>query len=208
MGSDPEYNYFSLAPGQFRLFELEPGLWQGRVPRGKLLVVDLDSNDIPSFDVISYLWGSPDGSNEPTSIRCGGKILKTPPNLIPALTSVLHQNRQPKHQLLWIDAVCINQSDSSEKASQLSMMPRVMSMAKSVILYVNKESESTKAALRLADCLISANSQVFGRSSSFPQVIRDVDPKTLNKYRSLMPPSTSPAWKAINDLIAERAFAR
>ena len=208
---DVYYRHDPLGPGQFRLFELEPQQWKDELPRGRLLTFDLDSKQIPDFTVISYLWNYLNSNNERKLIECGGKPLQTPPNLNLALSSVLdHETSQP--QLLWIDAVCINQSDDREKGSQLVMMPRIMSMAKLVVLYVNKESESTRSALQMARSLISARKTAFRGSRSFPWTTGSKNvgpgPKAVEKYRSLLPPSSSPGWKAINDLLDERAFSR
>ena len=200
-----QYNYERLSPGQFRLFELLPsqrGTSSG-IPAGRLLTVDAQNH--PNFEVISYLWGPKCSEDEPISVECDGQFIDTSPNLIVALQTICHQS---KRQFLWIDAVCINQQDRDEQSSQLLMSHRIISMARSVIVYVNSASESTRAALRLASQLITAHRTAFGHVRS-PLLFTTTNQfEMIQRYRELLPSSKSTAWKAMNNLLGERAFER
>ncbi|CAO2657108.1 Nn.00g032340.m01.CDS01 [Neocucurbitaria sp. VM-36] len=79
-----------------------------------LHVLDLDSQ--PAYDALSYTWGDP-GVTE--SIQVGGIAVEVTLNLYTALRHLRHTSDD---LVLWVDAVCINQSDNEEKSQQVAMM--------------------------------------------------------------------------------------
>ncbi|KAM0426108.1 hypothetical protein ACHAPT_008739 [Fusarium lateritium] len=49
---------------------------------------------------------------------------------------------------LWIDAVCINQRDTDERTAQVALMSHIYSTAKSVVVWLGRESTFTQGAAR------------------------------------------------------------
>ncbi|KAF5654484.1 heterokaryon incompatibility protein [Fusarium sp. NRRL 25303] len=64
------------------------------------------------YEAISYAWGS---SEDKATIRINETTLQVTQNLKEALTYLRHES---KPRSLWIDAICINQSDLDERNSQ------------------------------------------------------------------------------------------
>jgi len=101
--------------------------------RGKLIEIDLKTP--PKFDTISYVWGkrkdigivycdTPSGELE--EVRLTGNS-----------EDVLRRMQHPtKSRLLWIDAVCINQRNVSERNHQVSIMTKVSSTASCVLVWL------------------------------------------------------------------------
>jgi len=58
----------------------------------------------------------------------------------------------PKRHKIWIDAVCIDQSNSTEKAHQIAAMPRIYSQAQEVLCWLGAEADGSG---RLVDSLPS-----------------------------------------------------
>jgi hypothetical protein len=52
-------------------------------------------------------------------------------------------------RLVWIDALCINQSDDEEKTEQVRRMGEVYAQAKQVIVYLGRADASKRAFLGL-----------------------------------------------------------
>lgn len=76
---------------------------------------------------LSYVWGNPDPKK---TIWFGGEEKTVMPNLFEALQSV----RDPfVPMLLWVDALCIDQSNTEEVKSQVGMMDIVYSGAGAVL---------------------------------------------------------------------------
>jgi hypothetical protein len=102
-----------------------------------------DFKDAPTFKALSYTWGAPyrevHGEDTDTPalftnhITCNGKQLAITRNLFDAL----HNLREGKVSAwLWVDALCINQMDLDERASQLLLMGHIYSSAMEVIIWL------------------------------------------------------------------------
>jgi hypothetical protein len=101
-----------------------------------------------NYIAISYAWG------DPTPVRrlfCNGAELYVPENTFRVLYTIFHCSRKATTALynrgdtftLWIDALCINQQDVSEKNCQVPMMGKIYQLAKGAIGYVGSPSEGT-----------------------------------------------------------------
>jgi Heterokaryon incompatibility protein (HET) len=81
----------------------------------------------PNYSALSYVWGRSEGSIP--FLVDGFKVAITP-NLFAALHEI-HQKRMANW--LWVDALCINQSDNEEKSKAVQQMRFVYQRAESVI---------------------------------------------------------------------------
>jgi hypothetical protein len=64
------------------------------------------------------------------------------------LFQALRHLRQPSaSRMLWIDAICINQSDISERNQQVQQMADVYTRAHRVIAWIGLETEDIKGRL-------------------------------------------------------------
>lgn len=79
-----------------------------------LLEVSMDS--LPAYEAISYTWGD---SRSTEDIWVNGKRLIVPAS---AYRILVNRSSLLMPKLLWVDAICINQSDTAEKNSQVSLM--------------------------------------------------------------------------------------
>ncbi|KAK6079048.1 heterokaryon incompatibility protein [Seiridium cupressi] len=95
--------------------------------------IKLTSASEVEFEALSYVWGQ----SEPHSIiECDGNALRITSNLRQAL---LHL-RSTGHRTLWIDAICINQRDTLERSSQVSLMGKIFQAAKNVVVWLGEEA--------------------------------------------------------------------
>ena len=121
--------------------------------RGTLRVVHL--SDCPAFTALSYTWG-PYSSPAVDTIRCNGScdvpITKNGRDALLALRNRHYAGRTLwKHSLpltIWVDAVCINQSDDTEKASQIALMSEVYTWAQTVWVWLGNGDERTARAVK------------------------------------------------------------
>jgi hypothetical protein len=131
MAAIESYVYPPLPSGDFiRLLILEPGT-DDEVLKGALHIVPLDEGQV--FEAISYVWGSPDKT---CTILCNERTIRITVNLRDTLQQVRLPNEQ---RILWADSICINQSDSKEKGSQVGLMWKIYSMAETVLVCVGVE---------------------------------------------------------------------
>jgi hypothetical protein len=101
----------------------------------------LDSN--PSYEALSYTWGDPCDIC-PIPIDFNGYATPISTNLEAALR-VLRYIEHPR--VLWIDALCINQNDVSEKEKQVAMMGTIFERAQNVVVWLGPESEDSDLAV-------------------------------------------------------------
>lgn len=84
----------------------------------------------PQYAALSYTWGDP---TKVKPITVNGKKMNVTENLWNALFHIRDSRRR---QTLWVDAICINQSDNEEKSAQVPLMSFIYSRAKEVIIWL------------------------------------------------------------------------
>ena len=134
-----------------RVLDLE-GFTQGQYdggaqqPYGRLRVVDLAQN--PSFTALSYVWGT--YSTPRDTILCGSTHLEVTKHCYDALNSLY---RQYGPITIWIDAVCINQRDDTERGEQILLMEKIYAWAMTVYIWLGNGTLNSERAM---DCILSA----------------------------------------------------
>lgn len=133
-----------LPDGHIRLFEidLEP---EGTIT-GKLQTAKIGGG--ATYFALSYVCGT--GADD-CKISVDGKVFKVKANLYNALEtlrSYFRGEKSPK-ALLWIDAICIDQSDEQEKARQIRNMHDVFSRAQEVLVCLGDVSDDVGLFLRI-----------------------------------------------------------
>jgi hypothetical protein len=110
-----QYHRLSPDTGRkpIRLLELLP-CSTSAAPKCRLIYVFLTDN--PPYEALSYCWG--DQSN-PVTIRCDASTIPVTQNLYAAL---LRLQKKQETRTLWVDAICINQGDDSERTQQVRQM--------------------------------------------------------------------------------------
>ena len=138
------YSYQRLQSWQTRMIKLLPGRPEDPL-HCELAIADLIQaskavgvaawSRICTYEAISYSWGWPGRDHE---IRCSGKSIKVPPSLADALQ---YLRSSTDSRILWCDALCINQDDADEKASQVRKMFIIFKLATCVIGWLGKEDD-------------------------------------------------------------------
>ncbi|OQU98828.1 hypothetical protein CLAIMM_04555, partial [Cladophialophora immunda] len=105
----------------------------------------------PPFEALSYVWGP----QQPLyDFQCTGEpagLLGIGPNLYNALLNLrFHPSGNPPSRLLWIDRVCINQSDVIERASQVLLMGFIYRKCQQVLVWLGEDDPITKEAFECA----------------------------------------------------------
>ncbi|KAH7119931.1 heterokaryon incompatibility protein-domain-containing protein [Dendryphion nanum] len=95
----------------------------------------------PPYIALSYTWGD---SNEKAPILIDGAIIHVTKNLEVALA---HLTPEDQEISLWIDALCINQQDSTEKTEQVGQMHNIYSRATSVTTWLGPSADDSDAVM-------------------------------------------------------------
>lgn len=91
----------------------------------------------PKFEALSYTWG--DEENQGV-IFLLGKPFNARENLIAALRRLRFRSAP---RLLWIDAICIDQKNLTEKEFQLPLMTQIYACADQVCVWLGESSEAS-----------------------------------------------------------------
>lgn len=126
---------FDAPASQIRLLYLHSGA-EDDVVRCQLTVHDV--KEAPAYRAISYTWGD---SNESRAIVINDKSVSIGRNCQYALWQArLHF----PSSYVWIDAICINQSDLEEKSFQVARMYNVYLVAESTLACVGEDDGSSE----------------------------------------------------------------
>jgi len=101
------------------------------------------------YEALSYTWGSSD-TVDFIRIVDGQQVLGRLPvarNLDQALRHLRHRR---KCRSLWVDALCINQSDDEEKRSQILHMSWIYRLASRTVIWLGTGSSDVEEGLKWA----------------------------------------------------------
>ncbi|KAH8806055.1 heterokaryon incompatibility protein-domain-containing protein [Xylogone sp. PMI_703] len=125
----------------------------------------------PTYKALSYTWGNPfppdqvfnpigqpfpsdiefqerafDWYSEDSMVQCNGELIRVGRNLFEALLQLRASGEQG---YIWIDRLCIDQLNVSERSSQVALMPKIYSNAAEVIVWLGRGGEDSLAALEI-----------------------------------------------------------
>lgn len=107
------------------------------------------------FVALSYVWGNPSAKRE---IYIGKNSVLVPDNLEAALRQLRNHSRIQEGFRIWIDALCINQTDLDERAVQVLRMKDIYARAWRVVVWLGPEAENSDLAM-MAIQFLSIRSQ-------------------------------------------------
>ncbi|KAI1438830.1 heterokaryon incompatibility protein-domain-containing protein [Xylaria sp. CBS 124048] len=96
------------------------------------------SNILEKYEVVSYTWGD----TKDAVIRVNGRLVRTSAKVVKMLRALRHIC---KPRILWIDNICINQADASEKSYQVALMRHIYPRASSMIMFLDPLPDSETA---------------------------------------------------------------
>lgn len=190
-----KYSYQALGEGDMRLFVLFPGEYDDPL-RGCICHIPFDSAG--PYRALSYVWG-PDHQSERNLVTPNG-VLKIKATLGAAFQRI----RQKKKELvLWVDAICINQEDTKEKAQQILLLPRIFQGATCTLAVLATDDRSYQAVGIL---LQIAALKLYGLDfSRWPeQLIRP----SATWVNSGMPDLDSDFWRDVSYMFQRPWFRR
>ena len=138
----PSY-YRPLPYTGFRVFNLNPGKIGSAITGS---IEECSLSEPPPYTALSYVWGQEPAihraliNNENTPIR---------PNLYYALQRI--RALQTVSIRLWVDSLCIDQSNLLERNAQVKEMAKVYNKADGVFIWLGEEDSTSKLAIELVN---------------------------------------------------------
>jgi hypothetical protein len=151
----------------FRLLKVLPGVWDA--PIQCILIHHIRSAPRIPYEALSYTWGD---FNPTEEIFINGRLFLVTPNLKSALQNLRSDNMSTKGiRTLWIDAICIDQSELSERNHQVRQMQEIYAGAERVLVWLGPASGDSGTAIRFIKTVYSiltkTNSHTFASRSKF-----------------------------------------
>lgn len=130
------FEYLPLREGRFRLLRIvTPGVYPC------CILEEFDLDDAPPYAALSYAWGLPVTTRAIFCMNPGSNnaSFSISEHVLEALNSLF--GHVPRRQRIWIDAICIDQRNPTEKAHQIAAMPRIYSQAQQVLCWLGAEAD-------------------------------------------------------------------
>jgi hypothetical protein len=112
------------------------------------LMIDLQETPLDKahhkFDALSYVWGLRSNDIDSAAFCCG-KTIPIGPNCDAALRRLRSTRRIRR---LFVDAICMDQSNDEEKEGQIKLMGEFYISARRVLIWLGKGSEQTDRAFK------------------------------------------------------------
>ena len=182
------YSYKPLqSPGNIRLLKLHRRSDVSSSIHCDLIETSLRNS--PRYEAISYTW---QGQTPTRIINCAGSQLLVTENCFAALHR-FRPERTGVERLLWIDSICINQSDgeSQEKSDQIALMGDIYASAEQVLVHLEPSGLSDlkhTANLRVCSWLsevagTAARSRTDEQTSEYLEHIRSAPVEGIQSLR-------------------------
>ncbi|KAK8132387.1 hypothetical protein PG999_000560 [Apiospora kogelbergensis] len=187
-----EFAYEPLsAPDAFRLLVLEPGSSEDSLQCRMFQATHSRRLD---YEALSYTWGSLDENGQPECF-IDGNAVPIRRNLYEALRQLRWRHYE---RVLWIDALCIDQSNVRERNHQVGRMRDIYSQAETVHVWLGTASETSSIAMAWIDALASRNRNglgLIGRLTEYsPENCRR---SQARRWRALLNLLRRPYWRRV-----------
>jgi hypothetical protein len=136
--SKDSYQYNTLARREIRLVVLYPLTSNDEVHCD---IKQISIDEYPAYEALSYTWGSASGN---VPIRVGSGILQVTKNLVAAMYALSPPVSQ---RTIWIDAICINQNDTTERNHQVLFMKDIYARASRVIVWIGSAADDSDTVM-------------------------------------------------------------
>jgi hypothetical protein len=217
--SELDFKYSPLpGPRSLRLLKIER---DANVDEGGPTYCKMETfffTDRPKYVALSYTWDEPEGHREDTGeqnhapLKCsllfvdGRRFVGIPLNLSQALLQFRGPQFQHHHHM-WIDAICINQSDLAEKASQVNLMGDIYRDAEFVIAWLGQDTGDAQEILESIMLLAKNKAEIRSEYGKKPQPSRSLGNAAFISQIGLQS-WTSDRWKRLVFFFCRRWFTR
>ncbi|KAF2692280.1 HET-domain-containing protein [Lentithecium fluviatile CBS 122367] len=193
----PLYEYTPLTDSHsFRLLTIHPDT--APAPLDLSLTPVHFSDNLPSYEALSYVWGLEPGYKSAT---CNGRLLE---NVTTNLYEALERLRgREEERVVWVDALCIKQDDDVEKSLQVRMMHHIYARARRVVVWLGRDRGGyAQGAFRVLCAL--ANDYY----SAVYEALEDGTAVMKLGMPSCPPFSSRDLWKSVHMFFQNRWFLR
>jgi Heterokaryon incompatibility protein (HET) len=188
------FNQLNVDKKEIRLLRVFPAFRNSAPIVCDIRKCTLDVASSHAYRALSYVWGDPEAEKQPITLE--GSTLMVQPNLESALR---HLRGKVIPLIIWVDAVCINQSDRKERGQQVMFMREIYLSATIVNVWLGPASDESDRAMDFVAAAWTELERNGGQNSAefFQWYIGQTSPAN----------STSP-WRALVALMKRDWWSR
>jgi len=157
---DSKFTYEPLNTNDFPIRVLQVQSGDSSEPLSCKLISYADASE-KGWTCLSYTWGTEPPKEE---ILINGISFSVRSNVY----SFLRQAQRQGLTNLWIDSICINQSDIQERNTQVGLMSRIFGEAKLVVVWLGQTSPALERAFKLLDSSFDADTVTIRAATGQP----------------------------------------
>lgn len=152
---------------EIRVLDILPGK-RGAVIQCTLRIVNLDGDE--NYEALSYVWGSSGATQE---LYVTGRRVLVTENLHVALQRLRLETEQ---RTIWIDQLCIDQTDNLERSTQVAMMRDIYRRCSCCILWLGELGDiSIQSVTDVFDFIKQAAAVKTTPISGLPTLFQDTE---------------------------------
>jgi hypothetical protein len=192
------YKYTALRFTDIRILKIHPG--NAHMP---LCCKLFEPRSTPvQYEALSYAWGEPTLTESFTETDTN-TVIHIARNLHQALLNLCYDVGP---QWLWVDAICINQSDNREQSSQVANMANTYMQAERVLVWIGYDEpghddceETMHTLIKLAENLPDTNDVTLTNVLDDYKDPPEVRLTLLGNRRRLVPLEHKKGWRSKRD---------
>ncbi len=160
MESNRQYVYQPMGAKEIRLLDLN-----------KMTLTTTSFDKAPAYFALSHAW---EHGKVDTAIRVDGRLLLTSPGLIACIKRlrglVINDFTKATVDWIWVDRICINQDDISERSQQVRLMGDIYSLSVRTLVWLGPGCDSVVFGWDLIDRIF----ETFRRQTPCAQFLDDI----------------------------------
>jgi hypothetical protein len=161
---------------------------------GVLESFTLGSPNCPAFTTLSYVWGTGKYGQTITINAFQVPVLQS---VYPILEAICDRDDFRHDLWVWIDSVCINQKDITERNDQVQLMGRIYRECKRTVVWLGNGTRDTDQAMEFLHTLSNHENRL--RKLAVPSDFRDLPPELRDsrKWKLLEGLLQAPWWRRV-----------
>ena len=142
------YEYMPLGEDEIRLVTILPGEPSSSIR----ILIETTLLEERIYEALSYAWGSVENPARVQVGTSGNRTITVTRNVAGALPYLRYKDRP---RVFWIDAICVNQQDLSERSQQVQRMAEIYGCAKCVVAWLGPSQDDSSYAMKKLNDLSS-----------------------------------------------------
>lgn len=150
-----EYRPLRAGPNNIRLIQILPGVGDAGIVCEVFQYTLRNDKAFGLYEALSYVWGDYDKPRH-ILVKNSEDLAYRNFTVTQNLYTALRRLRDPDlPRTFWIDAICINQNDLEERATQVQIMARIYAYATSVSVWLGEEANESSHVFDLLQDMYS-----------------------------------------------------